>query len=181
MSLDAVGPAARARGLLLVAALIASSGSAGCRESAMPGSAEAPADTAAGELEFRMAGPSGAAIVVPVYLNGQGPYDLILDTGATLTCLDSSVVTALSLPEQRGVLGSAVGVGGSGAVRLVQVDSLRVGPARVTDLLACTMDLQALRTVGDEVRGLLGLNVLRQFYVTLDFEREVLTLTQPAD
>ena len=38
-----------------------------------------------------------------------------------------------------------------------------------------------LRAIGPEVRGLLGLNFLRSFRVTLDFEREVLRLTQPAD
>ena len=40
----------------------------------------------------------------------------------------------------------------------------------------CAIDLQALRVVGANVRGLLGLNVLREFRVTLDFERQILRL-----
>jgi hypothetical protein len=43
------------------------------------------------------------------------------------------------------------------------------------------MDLRALRPVDPAVRGLLGLNFLRSFRVTLDFEREVLRLAAPGE
>jgi hypothetical protein len=56
---------------------------------------------------------------------------------------------------------------------------MRVGAASARGLTACALDLQVLRRVGPEVRGLLGLNFLRGFRVTLDFEREVLRLTRP--
>lgn len=118
---------------------------------------------------------------MPVHINGAESVDLILDTGATLTCLDSSLVRELSLPTRRGITGAAVGVGGSGHVGIVSVDSVRIGAATARDLMACTMDLQALRTIGSDVRGLLGLNVLRHFRVTLDFQREVLVLTRAED
>jgi predicted aspartyl protease len=137
------------------------------------------ADSAAGELPFRMAGPGGAAIVVPVFINGHGPVDLILDTGATLTCVDTSLARQLALPERRGVLGMGVTVGGSGRLALHGVDSLRVGGALARKLTVCAMDLRALRNVERDVHGLLGLNVLREFRVTLDFERGVLRLEDP--
>lgn len=149
-----------------------------CSDIGGSASASAPADTAAGEVSFRLAGPGGAAMVVPAYINGEGPYDLILDTGATLTCLDASLVAELSLPERRAVRGTAVGIGGSGRVQIVAVDSLRVGNASTSGLSACALDLQALRTIGEEVRGLLGLDFLKSYRVTMDFEREVLVLTR---
>jgi predicted aspartyl protease len=102
--------------------------------------------------------------------------DLILDTGATYTCVDSSLARELALPERRVAVGVAVGVGGTGRVRLHAVDSLRVGAAVVRDVTVCSMDLRALRQLGGDVHGLLGLNVLRRFRVTLDFEREVMRL-----
>jgi predicted aspartyl protease len=138
-----------------------------------------PADSAAGELGFRLAGPGGAAVVVPVYINGRGPIDLILDTGATITCVDSSLARELSLPEQRMTIGTAIGVGGAGRVRLHRVDSLRVAGSSTRRLSVCAMDLSAMKVVAPTVRGLLGLNVLRQFTVTLDFERKVLRLAAP--
>jgi predicted aspartyl protease len=144
-----------------------------------PSSVEVPADSAAGEIAFEMAGPGGAALMVPVRINGDGPYQFILDTGATVTCLDERLASSLALPEVRGVIGTAAGVGGQGGVRLVSVDSLSIGSVRAHDLQACVVDLEHLGGVGLELDGLIGLNVLSQFRVTLDFERNIVTLAEP--
>ena len=150
----------------------------GCQQAGAPARVEAPPDSAAGEVAFELAGPGGAALVVPVYVNGQGPFQFVLDTGATLTCVDEEIATRLELPEARGVTGVGAGVGGSGAMRLVRVDSLRVGAAAAADVMGCALDLRHIGSLGLEVDGLLGLNFLRAFRVTLDFEREVLLLQQ---
>jgi predicted aspartyl protease len=152
---------------------------AACGDLRAPSASAAPADSAAGEVRFRLAGAGGAAIVVPVSINGRDSVGLIFDTGATITCVDSALARALALPERRMGIGVAVGVGGAGRVRLHAVDSLRVGGAVVRDLTVCAMDLRALRGVGADVQGLLGLNVLREFRVTLDFERRVVRLAAP--
>jgi hypothetical protein len=159
-------------------------GSVGCTEGMRPSSVsvtDSAADSTAGELPFRWAGPVGTAVVVPVRINGRDTVDLILDTGATMTCIDTALATELALPEQRAMVGAAVGIGGAGRVRLHFVDSLQIGPAVARDLTVCAMDLQALRAVGGNARGLLGLNVLRSFRVTLDFERKVLRLAPAVD
>lgn len=151
----------------------------GCNVGGAPARVEAPADSAAGEVAFELAGPNDAALLVPVYLNGQGPFDFVLDTGATLTCVDRSVARQLELPEQRGVLGVGAGVGGAGRIRLVSVDSLRIGASRAFDVTVCELDLAQVEQIGLQVDGLLGLNFLKAFRLTLDFEREVLILTEP--
>ncbi|HEX2190407.1 MAG TPA: retropepsin-like aspartic protease [Longimicrobiaceae bacterium] len=152
--------------------------SAAC-ETGAPARVEAPADSAAGETAFRLAGPTEAAIIVPVHVNGQGPFDFVLDTGATFTCVDRELSQRLGLPERRGAVGLGAGIGGSGQIRLVRVDSLRVGAARAEDLTGCEVDLRHAAQVGIEADGLLGLNFLRPFRVTLDFERGVLVLQEP--
>lgn len=135
----------------------------------------------AGGIDFELAGPGGAALLVPVEIDGQGPFDLILDTGATLTCLDEELAQRLELPEARGQLGVGFGLGGEGGgrMRLVEVESLTVGNATAEGLTACTVDLSSFRTAGVEAHGLLGLNFLREFRVTLDFEAERLRLERP--
>jgi predicted aspartyl protease len=164
-----------------ILALLALAASSACVDVSGRAEATPPADSAAGELDFRLAGPGGAAIVVPVHINGRGPIDLILDTGATLTCVDTSLARELALPEQRLTIGTAVGVGGAGRVRLHRVDSLRVAGAVARQINVCAMDLGAMRVVAPSVRGLLGLNVLKPFTVTIDFERRVLRLAAPSD
>lgn len=141
-----------------------------------PARVEAPADPALGEIAMRMAGPNEAALMVDVFLNGEGPYEFVLDTGATFTCVSRPRAEELDLPARRGATGFGAGIGGTGRVDLVRVDSLRVGEARAFDLTACVLDLDHLDVLGTEIDGLLGLNVLREFTVTLDFERGVIRL-----
>lgn len=164
----------RARGAFR--ALLPAALAAACQQAPTPARVEPPPDSTAGEVAFELAGPGGAALVVPVHLNGQGPFDFVLDTGATLTCVDQEVARRLGLPEARGMRGVGAGAGGAGQMRLVTLDSLRVGAARAEELTACALDLEHTARVGLEIDGLLGLNFLRSFRVTLDFEREVLHL-----
>jgi predicted aspartyl protease len=144
-----------------------------------PDRVEIPADSAAGEIAFELAGPGGAALLVPVHINGAGPFRFVFDTGATVTCVDDELATTLALPEVRGVMGTAAGVGGQGGVRLVALDSLRMGAVGVHELQACVVDLEHLGGMGLDLDGLIGLNVLREFRVTLDFERNIITLGEP--
>lgn len=144
-----------------------------------PDRVEVAPDSAAGEVAFELAGPGGAALVVPVHINGRGPYQFVLDTGATVTCVDDELAASLTLPEVRGVVGSAAGVGGAGSLRLVSVDSLSMGGVRAHELEACVIDLQHLSGVGLDLDGLIGLNFLMEFRVTLDFERNIVTLEKP--
>jgi predicted aspartyl protease len=166
-----VPPGARERGAAAALAV-----GPGCEGVGAPARVNLPVDGAGGEIAFDLAGPGGAALVVPVHINGRGPYDLILDTGATFTCVDESLARELALPEQRGAVGAGVGIGGAGRVRLLRADSLRVGAATAERITVCALDLQALRAARLTARGLLGLNFLKPFRVTLDFERRTLRL-----
>jgi predicted aspartyl protease len=134
---------------------------------------------AAGEtgVSFELAGPGGAALLVPVYVNGSGPHGFVLDTGATMTCIDAGLAARLDLPGAGGRVGVGMGIGQEpGALELVTIDSLRVGAATATGLTACALGLDQFRAMGLEVEGLLGLNYLREFRVTLDFDAERLVL-----
>lgn len=150
----------------------------GC-DPAAPGRTEAPADPAAGEVSIRFVGPQDAALLVPVHVNGTGPYDFVFDTGATWTCLESGVASELGLRPEAGPEGVGVGVGGATRVQMVRLDSVRVGAANAFDMPACVLDLEHLGVVGAEIHGLIGLNFMKAFHVSLDFQREVVVLTDP--
>jgi predicted aspartyl protease len=141
-----------------------------------PARVETAADSAAGETIFELAGHGGAALIVPVHINGQGPFDFVLDTGATLTCIDHRLASRLALPEVTGVVGMGAGIGSSGRLKLAKIDSLRIGQTTAHDVQGCVLSLENLRGIGLEPDGLVGLNVLKEFRVTLDFERSVVRL-----
>jgi predicted aspartyl protease len=144
------------------------------------GSAPQPAAvTGAGEVAFELAGKGGAAIVVPVRINDAGPYRFIVDTGATVTCVDKPLIEELKLPSPPGVVGFGATVGQSGAVGVHRIDTLQVGDVTASGLTACALDLSAMQDVGLDAQGLLGLNFLRSFTVTFDFTRNVMSLETP--
>ena len=153
----------------------------GCTAPGSPDAVQAPADSAAGEVGFQFAGPAETAIVVPVHINGSGPYDFVLDTGATMTCVDQTLRNELQLPEDRSRITMGAGIGQSGQVQMVSIDSFRVGSAHVTELPTCVLDLAQFRKLGVDMHGLIGLNFLKEFRVSVDFERQVLGLHKDAD
>lgn len=154
-----------------------SAGAGGCVSAPLRGTA--PADAAAGEVRFELAGPGGAAIIVPVRINGEGPFNFVLDTGATLTCVDQELAKRLNLPARPGQIGMGAGINSRGQLQLVGISSLEVGTAKGQDLAAGALDLGNLRSIGLDVDGLIGLNFLKSYLVTLDFERKVLRLQTP--
>jgi predicted aspartyl protease len=144
----------------------------------IPGSTDlgTPATTTPGEVRFEMAPPNDAAILVPVKINGHGPYTFVLDTGATLTCIDQKLVDQLKLPEWRGQFGVGVLAPTTRDVRLVSLDTFEVGQTAATDMKACAIEFSRLQTGGLDARGLVGLNFLKSFRMSIDFKKKVLRL-----
>ena len=138
-----------------------------------------PNSTTPGEVPFKLAPPNDAAIIVPVKINGHGPYDFVLDTGATFTCIDQKLVNELKLPESRGQFGVGVLTPIEGAVKLVNIDTLEVGNVKATQMKACAIEFSRLQTDGLDAHGLVGLNFLKSFRMTIDFKKQVLHLDRP--
>jgi predicted aspartyl protease len=137
-----------------------------------------PSNTAPGEVRFELVGPGGAALVVPVLVNGRGPYNFVLDTGATLTCMDLKLAEELKLPEQKGAFGVGIGIRSEGQVKLVKIGQLQVGTAKASGLTGCALDLQRMQSAGMNIDGLLGLNFLKSYRVIIDFDRQSLKLQE---
>ena len=49
-------------------------------------------------VTFRLAGSKQALILVPVFVDGRGPYSFVMDTGATTTVVSNELADALALP-----------------------------------------------------------------------------------
>ena len=135
-----------------------------------------PASITPGEVPFEMAPPNEAAIIVPVKINGRGPFKFVLDTGATFTCIDQKLVDQLKLPEWSGQFGVGVLAPTEGAVKLVSIDTFEVGNTKATAMKACAIEFSRLQTGGLDARGLVGLNFLKSFQVKIDFKKKVLHL-----
>jgi predicted aspartyl protease len=105
--------------------------------------------------------------IVPIFLNGYGPYDFLLDTGASCTLVDVPLSRKLGLAPLGETRLSTVN--GTLPAERVRLDSLTVGPVRVRHLLALTADLHEIRSRDSRVAGVLGYDVLSKNDFLLDF------------
>lgn len=120
------------------------------------------------KAKFRLAGGAQPLILLPVRVNGRGPFEFILDTGAGTSLLSSELAAQLAVK----IIGSKDGqsAGGKVAVSLAKVDSLAVAETKVEDVDVGIVDLSQIgKTVGAQIDGDLGYNFLKHFRVTIDY------------
>jgi hypothetical protein len=109
-------------------------------------------------------------IVLAVWLNGRGPFRMLLDTGSTHTAISPQAAAAIGAPiVAKATMGSAAG---SRETLVARLDTLEVGPIAVRNLLASVLDLD--RIVEDRIDGVIGHDALASLRYTIDFrERRV--------
>jgi predicted aspartyl protease len=130
------------------------------------------------KVKFRLAGGAQPLILLPVEVNGEGPFEFILDTGAGTSLLSSELGQKLGIK----IIGSKEGqnAGGAVSVSLAKVNSLAVGSAELDNVDVGLVDLSHIgKTVGAKIDGDLGYNFLRNYEVALDYPNETLSLFNP--
>jgi antitoxin component of MazEF toxin-antitoxin module len=110
-------------------------------------------------------------VLVRVKLNGKGPYNLILDTGAPAVFVPKKLAKEVGL---------TVGDDGWGRFDRFQVEGGLTVPqvrARVEDLFQLE-GMNGMGLAGVELHGVIGYNVLAQFRITYDFAADKLQWTK---
>jgi hypothetical protein len=109
-------------------------------------------------------------IWAPVLINGEGPFRLVLDTGASRSAILPRVAEALKLPiavdsiQLRGVTGSAI-------TSSISVDTLEVG-----DLILQGATMPIVEDVFGGADGVLGAEGLADKRIIIDFRRDRITI-----
>jgi hypothetical protein len=111
-------------------------------------------------------------IWAPVFINGRGPFRLVLDTGASHSAVTAMVALALGLPTDKSAPVTLRGVTGSATVPTIQVDTLSVGDVAV--------DSPILPIVPDAMggaQGVLGSEGLADKRIYIDFRHDQISIT----
>lgn len=114
-----------------------------------------------------------ALFVTSINVNGTGPYDFLVDTGAQVNTIDDALATALHLAPE-----SSVGVSGAATysrTALVRVDLAAVRKT-VTASQTVVVPAAQLRAIDPHLRGILGGTFLEHFDLLLDNQNRVLCL-----
>ncbi|WP_369025936.1 aspartyl protease family protein [Qipengyuania sp. RANM35] len=104
-----------------------------------------------------------------VMVNGKGPYNFVVDSGADTSVIGQSLAGKLGLPDGEQVF--LHGVTESRMVDTVKVDTLGLGPTETVGLELPVLDESDLG--GD---GMIGLDTLVEQRLMLDFEKRIITV-----
>jgi predicted aspartyl protease len=111
-------------------------------------------------------------VVVPVFINGRGPYRFLLDTGATNTIVSNRVADQLNIPI--GKTETVLTAGGSVAATKRMIDVIRIGNAQIIQVPIIAADLKLMQTL--HIDGIIGEDCLRQFKISIDYAHQLLTI-----
>jgi hypothetical protein len=138
-----------------------------------------PADApAAPEIRYREAW--GFGVVVPVYVQGVGPFEFLLDTGADSTVIHPDLAQRLELKPSARV--ELMTLAGPRLVPLTTVSALRLGQMELGIAEVLVHDMSAARAADARLDGILGRNALRDTTFTIDHRRRrVVFESAPAD
>lgn len=119
-------------------------------------------------------------VAMPLYINGKGPYDFMLDTGLTTEFITPHLEKEIS-PEKTAALRSmsiqGIAAAGTSTQRLIDLKGASLcckrdgGMIPVSDLHAIVTDFpqEHLDPKHDPIKGMLGMEFLSMYDVDLDF------------
>jgi hypothetical protein len=110
-------------------------------------------------------------IWAPVYLNGQGPFRLVLDTGANRSAVIQRVADSLGEAARTTSTVRVRGVTGTAVVPVVRVDRMDIG-----DLVLEPAYLPVVQDVFGGADGVLGNEGLRDKRIVIDFRNDSITV-----
>ena len=118
---------------------------------------------------------AGEHLIIDVKVNGEGPFNFLLDSGAGTSLLDKKLAGKLGFTMLEGM--KAVGIGGAEDLGATKIDSLSIGEFKIMDLNLFATDLafigQALQT---QIDGIVGYDLFARCVVKLDYRNRELTI-----
>jgi predicted aspartyl protease len=112
--------------------------------------------------------------VAPVLINGQGPFRLVVDTGANHTTISPALAKTLGLVPRDSSMVMLNGVTGAEEVPVVTLDRLQAGDLVVTGARAPVVQTDIMAGT-DGIRGVAG---LRKERVLVDFLNDRITISR---
>jgi predicted aspartyl protease len=116
-------------------------------------------------------------IFARVMVNGQGPYEFAIDTGASQTVLSERLAADLGLKAITTTI--MHGVGGAGKVesRVYRVDEIDIGDLKIRNLPVGTFNDPLVTQLAD---GIIGTSMLSDFIVTVNYPEGQMELVRKA-
>ena len=119
--------------------------------------------------------PAGI-VFVPVFINGQGPFPFVIDTGSNRTALSADLAHALEVPIVAKT--EVIGVTGS-EYRPVARLTASIGTSTPVSVLASIVSPEKLHSATGAARGISGQDLLMTLNYTLDYKHQRFMFSLP--
>ncbi len=123
-------------------------------------------------IAFDLASEEKPLIMVPVQIDGQGPFDFVLDTGASHCVLSKRLAQALEIEGAASKEGKCAADAASASVSLSlgTVATMQVGTVVQENVAVGLMEMDHLEeTLGRPLDGILGYNFLSHYTLLIDY------------
>lgn len=113
-------------------------------------------------------------ITVGAFVNGRGPYDFVIDTGATLSVAFQNLADREKFLPAGGAQKRVFGISGFSALDTYRIGEVSIGGAALPDHVGVIIqDWDAPRK---SPAGIIGIDFLRKYAVVFDVEDQTMTL-----
>ena len=114
-------------------------------------------------------------IFTHVMINGRGPYDFAIDTGASQTVLSEKLAAELGLTPITSTIMHGVGGGGKIETKLYTVKEIAVGDVKIGNIPVGTFNDPLVTQLAD---GILSTSILSDFIVTVNYPANRLEISK---
>ena len=118
--------------------------------------------------------PFYGLLIAEAYVNDEGPYRFLVDTGATSTVLSNALLDHLKITPIATATVKCVGGSGKTATKLCKASKLKIGELEILNLPVASFDNQIFAGLID---GVLGTVDLADFVISLDYPDKRIVLT----
>lgn len=127
-------------------------------------------------MRFRLVGTDKPIIMVEAKVNGRGPFNFAVDTGASVTVISKHTAEKLGLAENPSTPKKGHCCSGELDMSLLTTNSVLVGDVEVKDIPVALMDLSTIsKCVGMDIEGIIGYSFMKDFRVVIDYPNNTIS------
>lgn len=121
-------------------------------------------------------------IIIPLYINGKGPFNFILDTGVTIFIItDPNLSDSIGLGSGRSISITGLGEGDPLEAKVVTGMEIKIGNATARNMAGAQLSRDAFLLssyVGTPITGLIGYDFFNSFNVRINYIAQIITVTK---
>jgi clan AA aspartic protease (TIGR02281 family) len=131
-------------------------------------------------MKFNLVGSDKPIIIVKAKVNGKGPFDFAVDTGASVTALSKQLAQKLEISEAGGTLKKGRSYYGEIDAATVNVRSVEVGDTEVKDVQVALVDLSSFsEMLKIDLAGIIGYSFMKDYRVLIDYPNTQIFFQKP--